>query len=235
MKLQEEALRKRKPRTPAQLESDSKTVRYELEMLLEIAEEYAKCRSSLSRVVNNVFVESFAVHCRALVHFLYGHLDRIEAGAEKETFTCSRDNDVLAYDFDSDWASQYWKPTGVLVESKRQADKHVAHITTNRREVNQPGSGTESIWKIGDAAEAIKAAFREFLKGAANLDPEARAIMNKLVNPQMTTTTPTTTPTAGPHPPTRAQGQSAPVLHSGRTAPSAVPPMAGFHPYGRTE
>jgi hypothetical protein len=233
------ALKKCTQRLPAEFESDLKTVQYEPEMLLAIGK-YATLDSSLPRELKNACVESFALHCRALILLLYGHLDKIEANGEVEKFAPRRDTDVLAVDFNREWESKYRPPTKVLVDSKRQADKHVAHITIDRRGVNQPGSEKESVWRIGDAVEAIRAAFLAFVENAENVDAAALATMRELVARATTTTTPAGSREAVAPP--AAWPEVPRALLCGKTEPPAVLPnpipqlaWAGRNSHGEDE
>jgi hypothetical protein len=158
---------KRVPRLQSDLQSDSKTLRYELENLVGMAQEYSPLWGKTDPIRNNAYIEAFAVHCRALIFFLYGHLDEITANGKTERFSHNvRDNDVFAYDFHQSWGLNYPPPSEVMLDAKWQADKHVAHITTERREVNQPGSPKQSVWRLRDAASAICDVVACFLKKA---------------------------------------------------------------------
>jgi hypothetical protein len=89
----------RAARDPADLRADSGTVRYELETLLAATERYSKAEVQNDRAGMNVAVGSFAIHCRVLIVFLYGHLDEITAAGKTQGFgKKARENDVFAYD-----------------------------------------------------------------------------------------------------------------------------------------
>jgi hypothetical protein len=168
----------KRQRQPCELHSDSKTVRYELENLVGLAINYSSDGKD-NPYRNNAYVEAFALHCRALIYFLYGHLDEIEANGEKAKFSGLRDNDVLAWDFHRQWDQECPSAKAILVESKWRADKHVAHITTERREVNQSGGQVESVWMLSDATSAICDVMDCFLSKAPaqNFDASALQIM----------------------------------------------------------
>jgi hypothetical protein len=171
---------KRPSRSLPDLHSDSKTVRYELENLIGIATEFSPDWADKNLIRNNAYIEAFAIHCRALILFIYGHLDGIAANGKTSRFPGIRDNDVVAYDFYRSWDSECPAPTELMVSSKFQADKHVAHITTERREVNQSGSAKESVWNIGNAASEISTIMAHFLAKApaGNFDPAELRRMN---------------------------------------------------------
>ena len=63
---------KRKQFSETELQCDSKTLRYELENMIGIAQQDSPNWEQTDRLRNNVYVEAFAVHCRALIFFLYG-------------------------------------------------------------------------------------------------------------------------------------------------------------------
>jgi hypothetical protein len=169
MKLQDK-LHERALRSPADLESDSKTLRYELGMLVGLAQGYSTPAIQADRIATNAYVESFAVHCRALIFFLFGHLKEITANGSTENFSCLRKTDVLAFDFHREWQRDCPQPTEAMVKAKWQADKHVAHITTDRREVNQPGSDKESVWNLIESVTAICNTLTCFLSKAPPLN-----------------------------------------------------------------
>jgi hypothetical protein len=188
----------RQSRSQTELQCDAKTVRYELNMLLSIADAYAGTPETAT-VQRNALVESFAIHCRAMLFFLFGHLDEIVANGVREGFAKPREGDVLAFDFNRAWDSTCPPPTEVLVLAKRQADKHVAHITTGRRAMNQPGSNVESVWRLGEVAREIASVTDCFLRAAAAdaIGPSERKQMDKLLLPWLQTDCTTTRYTRG--------------------------------------
>src|SRR5262245_43404854 len=115
-------LRSRAPRTQADLRLDSQTLCYEVAMLLGSALRYPAAAPE-DQVARNMAVEAFALHCRALILFLFGHLDEITANGQTARFAPERPNDVFAFDFYPGWAADCPAPTEVLVEAKWRADK----------------------------------------------------------------------------------------------------------------
>ncbi len=168
---------KRLPRLQSDLQSDSKTLRYELENLVRLALEHSPSWAKSEPVRNNAYIEAFAVHCRALIFFLYGHLDQITSNGVTQRFSALRDTDVLAHDFYSSWDRDCPPPTQVLVDSKWRADKHVAHITTDRREVNQAGSAEQSVWRLTEAVSAVCDVMSCFLENAPSQSFEAAELV----------------------------------------------------------
>lgn len=227
---------KRPPRLQSDLQSDSKTLRYELENLICMAQEYSPSWENDEPTRNNAYVEAFALHCRALIFFLYGHLDEIAANGKTERFSPTvRDNDVFAYDFHRSWDQECPPPSEVMVEAKWQADKHVAHITTERREVNQPGSSKQSVWRLKDAVSAICDVVACFLKKAPtqNFDADALLWMNDSIAAWSKLTSPTQ---VKPVLPSVAPGSQlpAPCLQA-TTDARTLSPQPGVNIHGKTE
>jgi hypothetical protein len=162
-------------RLPHELQSDSRTIRYDLETLVGIALDYSPDWARTDIIRNNVYVEAFAVHCRALVFFFYGHMQEIATLHESERFSPVRDNDVIACDFCSSWEQGCPSPNWALAVAKRQTDKHVVHITIERRDVNQPGSSKSSAWELEYATSVICDVMNAFLALAPrqNFDDDA--------------------------------------------------------------
>lgn len=73
----------RPARSPADLQADSATVRYDLDMLVETAGWYVEAERRNDVVGMNIAVESFAIHCRAMIQFLFGHLEWLGSSVYK--------------------------------------------------------------------------------------------------------------------------------------------------------
>jgi len=172
----------RDQRTNSELHSDSKTLWYELEMLFGVAQEYTASRST---TCHNACIESFAIHCRALIFFYYAHAGEISAGGVVEKFGQCRDTDVIAVDFAANWNTKSPAPTSILVESKKQADKQIAHITTDRRELNQPGGTLTAGWNLAEICQELAKITFTFLQAVPeiNLLPDERQRMKSLISP----------------------------------------------------
>ena len=155
--------------TKGQLRSDSKTLRYELEMLINLPREYESHALQGRITSSNAVIESFAIHQRQLVFFLFGHCGAIATGNDRESFAPARRRDILACDFHPAWANECPKPTDLMIRSKRQADKHVAHIGIDRRELNQPGAPDMSVWQLREIAAEVCNVFAKFLRERAEL------------------------------------------------------------------
>ncbi|QDU63605.1 hypothetical protein Pan216_44860 [Planctomycetes bacterium Pan216] len=141
---------------------DSETVRYELEQLVGLTIEHAKRNGDFgSDDVNNACVEAFAIHYRALFDFFFGHLRKRTSSPTPDN---SRKTDVFAWDFANDWEERYLSPRPeFLVAYKEEANKKVAHITTDRRGVNQLDSDKISEWPMVDITREICDVMGKFL------------------------------------------------------------------------
>lgn len=168
------------------LRADSATVRYELDMLLETAQRSSKAMAERDMVGGNMAVESFAVHCRAMILFLFGHLEGLQAAGENDQrFSPAKDNDVFAWDYFPGWRIDCPAPSDEMFHAKRRADKHVAHIVTQRRGVNQPGSTVESVWNLHAAVNEIGLGMALFISRApaVNFDAEELRLMTVRLSP----------------------------------------------------
>jgi hypothetical protein len=168
------------------LSAHSATVRYELDMLLETAKRFGKALAEGDRVGQNMAVESFAVHCRAMILFLYGHLEGMQAAGENDQrFTSAKDNDLFAWDYFPGWQFDCPAPSDEMFHAKRRADKHVAHIVTQRRGVNQPGSTVESVWNMNAVVNEIGRCMALFISRApaANFATEELRLMTERLVP----------------------------------------------------
>jgi len=108
MRLEEEKLRK-----------SIDHLKYELEMLKETSSELST-PSDLSREVGNALVESFVIHARGLIMFLY--------------YSPNKEDDVMASDYfgAGEWAGIRDSIPQILETTLERANKEVAHITTFR-------------------------------------------------------------------------------------------------------
>ena len=100
-------------------------------------------------VINNAFIESFTIHARGLLYFLY-------AGNPKS-------DDVIVDDFFP--TSLKWKKarpgkTKILKKVHKRVAKEVAHLTYDRQDVTPEMKG----WPFLQIAKDIKVALNEFLR-----------------------------------------------------------------------
>ena len=140
--------KERKQRTQEELRRASNHLYYEIWMLTSLASIMAS-RITGEVVKNNAFIESFTIHARGLLYFLY-------AGDPQP-------NDVIADDFFP--TSQEWKEarpgkTQILKKVHRRVAKEVAHLTYDRQYVTPEMKG----WPFLQIAKDIKVALNEFLR-----------------------------------------------------------------------
>jgi hypothetical protein len=142
---------KRKQRTNNELLAASEHLLYELQMLFGTAKLLASMDSSRNedvetRITYNALLESFAIHVRALLDFLYND------GPLKD--------DIVASDY---FDSGYWflkrpnKPSLLEKVHKNIINKLVAHLTYFRLNV-----GREEAWEYGKIANEIAVVFARF-------------------------------------------------------------------------
>jgi hypothetical protein len=224
-------LKKRRSRSPSDLRRDSRTVCYELDNLIAIARQYSPDYAETDRIRNNAYIESFAIHCRALIFFLYGHQGQVAANGRTEGFSLPRDTDVLAWDFHQLWEIECPEPDAVLVDSKQKADKYVAHITTLRRDVNQPGSEKSSVWRLSEATSAICKVMECFIDAVPpdNFDAEAMRIITARLKEWSGNHTSHLSPSDS------SSTGTFPSCMSGRTTGSTLPTQSGVNTHGKTD
>jgi hypothetical protein len=143
-------------------------------MLFATAGRYVEAEQRTDIVGMNMAVESFAIHCRTMIQFLFGHMEWIERpGATKERFS-PRPTDLLAHDYYPGWQLDCPPPSQTMGEAKWRADKHVAHLTTDRRGVNQAATGIASEWEMQTAVNELGEVMAQFVAKApaANFDAE---------------------------------------------------------------
>jgi hypothetical protein len=105
-------------KTPEEFCNESDAVYYEIKMLNDVADEIP---NSCKKVIHDALVESFVIHARVLVDFLYGHPNKDP-----------QKRDIIArgfFDFSKSWPSE---PPDDLKEVKKRADKLAAHLTCDR-------------------------------------------------------------------------------------------------------
>ena len=113
----------RKKRTKGQLQGASNHLFYEVWMLTVLTQALASGIAG-EGPMNNALLESFTIHARALLDFLY---------AEKP-----QPDDVIAEDYFADpagWVSIRPEKTTTLKTVHRRVGKEVAHLTYARQEV----------------------------------------------------------------------------------------------------
>ena len=138
---------RRKRRSEDELRSASDSLHYEFWMFMSLAQGLASGISGQG-VLNNALLESFTIHARILLDFLY---------AEKPW-----EDDVIAEDFFDDPAAWYEarpaKSEKVEIVHRR-VGKEVAHLTYARQEVTPETKP----WPFIEIANEVNAGFSKFL------------------------------------------------------------------------
>jgi hypothetical protein len=131
---------KKVTRSDVELQKASKHLWYEWTMLVELAKLLRS--DKLPDVTGNAYLESFAIHARALHDFLYPD-------------AASVSTDVLARDYlmSDDWGGK--RPTYGL---KYRVNKEVAHLTYNRLEVTPEAK----LWPVQELAKTLDSAMLDF-------------------------------------------------------------------------
>lgn len=139
---------KRKQPENDRLRKASDHLFYEIAMLNGLAQGLASGIAGES-VINNALLESFAVHARALLDFLYRDEPRYE-------------DDVVAQHFfatPEQWANARSAKTKTLERVHRRVAKEVAHLTYARQQVTPQAKG----WPFMDIAKDINTVIDDFL------------------------------------------------------------------------
>lgn len=158
----------RSAKTAKQLRDDLRTVQYEMQMLAGIAIELGNGAGITNQVIHNALVESFALHCRALIHFFYwdAHLKN-----GTSLFGHVKATDVIAEDFFAASGTQWTNKPGItatLVRAKTMADKQVAHVTEQRRTLNTSRARGKT-WHFARIHRHLSKAMHRFLQSAPSL------------------------------------------------------------------
>jgi hypothetical protein len=207
-------------------------------MLLEAAGRYVQAERRKDVIGMNLAVEAFTIHCRAMIQFLFAHLEWIERpGPVQERFPPPRPTDIFAYDYHAGWRHECPAPTQTLGESKWRADKHVAHLTTERRGVNQAGTGIESVWDMFAVVNELGAVLALFVAKAPAANFNADELCSMKVRLARWIGPPTAQRPAAAFIPMsdRLDDPLATVRITAKTdaRTSAAPPAC--HPYGTTD
>lgn len=140
---------------------------YEIAMLVDVSRlDLRIIPDELKVVVNNLMVESFAIHLRSLIDFLY-----------KPSHT--RNTDVYAENFFSnqnEWATIRPTISDSLKDARKRADKEVKHITVERI---SGSTNPQKAWRIGRLADEIISLLKIFTN-TANKDKLDKKISNYL-------------------------------------------------------
>jgi hypothetical protein len=186
-------------RTPDELRKASNHLHYEWTMFNATAEKLAQ--PGLDDVTRNAFIESFAIHARIFMAFLF------EAGSKNP-------EDVLAKHFFSDQSVYEGKLETNKIKAPDQfkinsrVGKEVAHLSYKRQQVT-PEMKT---WEISAIRDAIIPAMETFLA----------CVPNELLGDRWDDYKKRGFQYATPAPYLPAQGQSAPHISVGTAPPATI-------------
>jgi hypothetical protein len=138
----------RKERNIAELQESSNHLHYEFWMFNSLANGLGSGIAGQGPL-SNALLESFVIHLRALIDFLYSDKPR--------------DDDVIAEDYfpnEDKWKKIRPEQSETLRLAKRRAGKEIAHLTYTRIEVT---SETKP-WAFVDISNEICSLFNIFLK-----------------------------------------------------------------------
>lgn len=143
-------------KTENELIEISKHLYYEFSMFIGLTNEMIK--GYPPGLMNNALLESFTVHVRNLIDFLY----------PKEN---SGNDDVIAEHFfenPNDWLEIRPEITPLLIEAKKRTNKELAHLTYTRLKI----SPEQKVWAFRDIAIDMVNCFDVFITNVSrNLLP----------------------------------------------------------------
>jgi hypothetical protein len=140
-------MKQRRRRTKDELQGASNHLRYEIDMLLGTARGLATGISGRS-IIHNALLESFTVHTRAVLGFLYAY--------------DPQDDDVIAEDFFADtetWVNNRPEKTELLAQVHKRVGKEIAHLTYVRQQMSEE----EKKWAFTDIAGQLEKILELFL------------------------------------------------------------------------
>jgi len=133
-------------KTPEELRDFYDAIYYEIKMLNDVADEIP---NYLKGVIHDALVESFVIHARVLIDFLYGYPN-----------PDPKKHDIIAREFlvsSNNWSS---KLPGDLKEVKERADKLAAHLTCDRVIKYRYDKG----WQITQIRNSLNVIFDDWFK-----------------------------------------------------------------------
>src|SRR5947209_9476026 len=125
-------------KTPADLIAASEPLGYEIDMLFGTAEGLTS-RLFGPGVIQNALIESFAMHARALLAFLY---------PEKKM---RKEGDITANDYITDWPGKRPAEADILKPVHHRTNKEIAHLTRARVGLTDEAKG----WKPDEITTEI--------------------------------------------------------------------------------
>jgi hypothetical protein len=128
-------------RTKDELIKATEHLKYEYSMLLAVAEALSSSLA-LNGFLKNALLESFAIHFRSLVDFLYRPAN-------------ARSDDMAAEDFFDDqarWSEVRPTISPILDRGRRRAHKEIAHLTYARLAITE----SEKDWPFSEITTEIR-------------------------------------------------------------------------------
>ena len=153
------------------LEYSKEHLRYEIEMFFGVGillSETALPANDNEAVIRNALVESFVIHLRNLLLFLYPH--------------SHGDNDVISDDFFvdtvKDWKCNRPKITSALEDARTRSHREISHLTAFRRD----GRGESKDWPVLQLMQEIKSVLQAFVNNAsaARLDSSMKSLVDSI-------------------------------------------------------
>jgi hypothetical protein len=136
---------------------------YEIAMFLDMGT-FLRHRNISTQAEKNAYIESFVIHMRNLIAFLY------PVNAQK--------GDVIAADFflnPGDWSKLRSPISTTLKQARTRAHKEISHLTTKRIS----GTPRQKAWAIAGLTNEILIQLKRFAKGASakRLDASVTALL----------------------------------------------------------
>lgn len=135
---------------------------YEFGMFLCLAEELSSGTEFRSQI-RNALIESFVIHTRNIISFLYPK--------------CIKEEDVVAkYFFDNDlWDSIRPQLSQTLKDARDRAHKEIAHLTIRRKD----GSDKSKAWDFRSIADDLYPVMKIFAENARSdrLHPNVKKVL----------------------------------------------------------
>jgi len=143
-------------------------IRYEIQQLINATDAIER-KLPIHNGLQYMVVESFALHLRSLIIFLYPY--------------SKRKNDICAEDFFIDidtWNNLRPKISLTLEHAKDRADKEVGHLTTSR----QFGTPESKKWNVALLTDEIFPILKFFCESANKLKlyPEFQPLWNQYIH-----------------------------------------------------
>jgi len=173
-------------RSASDNQRDSETLRYEVENLTGLTNLLEQEWGALDVALKNASIESFAIRCRSLLFFLYGHLGKLGMDGDEDKLTI-RHSDVIGIDFHPGWANECQSSPIWALKVKRDADKQIAHITVARRDLNQTGTGVVNKWEFSSITDDLCRELEKYFKHAPkdNFSAYAMNVMQSCVEARL--------------------------------------------------